>query len=190
MFRKNSNRLKDFDYANNGGYFITICTQNRENMFGEIVDKKMVLNDVGKMVDKWWQELRNKFGDIRLDEFVIMPNHLHGIITIVGADLRVCPNKKGEHIGSPLQKIMQWFKTMTTNEYFRNVKNKGWQTVDKKIWQRGYYDHIVRNEKELSNIRNYIQNNPLKWHLDIENRINNKKIELLEYYNNIYEKKS
>ncbi len=106
MFRNNSNRLKDFDYANNGGYFITICTQNSVHIFGEIKDEKMILNDVGRMVEKWWLELSNKFNNIKLDEFTIMPNHVHGIIILVGADLRVCPNEKGEHTGSPLQEIM------------------------------------------------------------------------------------
>ncbi len=102
-----------------------------------------------------------------------MPNHIHGIIQItqiVGADLRVCPNNnQGEHIGSPLHKMVQWFKTMTTNEYIRNVKNNNWPPFNSKLWQRNYYEHIIRNERELNKIREYIIHNPLKWELDFEN---------------------
>ena len=115
---------------------------------------------------KWYFELPNKFPDIQCDQYIIMPNHIHFIIIIVGADLRVCPDDIGEHIGSPLHKIIQWFKTMTTNEYIRNVKNNRWEPFDGKLWQRNYYEHIIRNEQELNKIREYIINNPLKWELD------------------------
>ncbi|WP_353685169.1 transposase [Thermodesulfovibrio sp. 3907-1M] len=81
----------------------------------------------------------NKFPDIQCDQHIIMPNHIHFIIINVRVDLRVCPNNIGEHTGSPLQKIIQWFKTMTTNEYIRNVKNNGWKPFDGKLWQRNYY---------------------------------------------------
>ncbi len=147
----------------------------------------MVLNDAGKMVEKWYFELAHKFPDIKCGEYVIMPNHFHAIILNVGADLRVCPdqnannthdmntiqngkNNKGEHIGSPLlQKIMQWFKTMTTNEYLRGVKHYNWPAFHGSLWQRNYWDHIIRNEIDLSRIREYIVNNPLQWELDNEN---------------------
>jgi REP element-mobilizing transposase RayT len=147
----------------------------------------MGLNDAGHMVSKWYHKLENKFPDIKCDELICMPNHVHFILVNVGADLCVCPNKTdahhgstgehagstgehagstGEHIGSPLHRIVQWFKTMTTNEYIRNVKNNGWQPFDKKLWQRNYYEHIVRNETELTKIREYIINNPLNWEID------------------------
>jgi len=93
-----------------------------------------------------------------------MPNHIHGIIAIeetnVGADLRVCPNNKGEHIGSPLHRIIQWFKTMTTNEYIRWVKKGGLPPFRGKLWQRNYYEHIIRNEDELTLIHEYVMSNP------------------------------
>jgi REP element-mobilizing transposase RayT len=104
-----------------------------------------------------------------------MPNHIHGIIFIVGADLRVCPDKnnddikKGEHIGSPLHHIIQWFKTMTTNKYIACVNQYDWLRFNGKLWQRNYYEHIIRNETELNNIREYIRYNPLKWDEDEEN---------------------
>lgn len=149
----------------------------------------MILNDAGRMVEKWYYELENKFPDIRCHEMVVMPNHFHCIIEnigTVGADLRVCPNTdnvntnnvntdnvnadtnpiEGEHVGSPLHRVVQWFKTMTTNEYIRGVKNLGWQPFDGKLWQRNYYEHIIRNETAYQNISQYIINNPAKWATD------------------------
>ncbi len=172
---------------NLGAYFVTICTRNRECLFANLVNGKMMLNDAGKMIEKWYFEIMKKFPDIKCDQYIIMPNH----IQFIGADLYVCPNEinehimdehagspkrfmngninkqnMGEHIGSPLPKIIQWFKTMTTNEYIRNVKNNEWKTFNGKLWQRNYYEHIIRNEQELSKIRDYIINNPLKWESD------------------------
>ena len=134
------------------------------------------------MIKKWWFELPNKFDKIENDVFIVMPNHIHGIIlmfdsdiSIVGADLCVCPdnNISGEHIGSPLQnnnrslsKIIQWFKTMTTNEYIRNVKEYNWEKFEKRLWQRNYYEHIIRNQKSFNKIGEYIYNNPAKWKHD------------------------
>ncbi len=188
---RRSIRLKGWDYSSEGAYFVTICTQNKVSIFGDIVDGSIKLNEIGKMVNRWWIELVQKFKNIKLDEYIIMPNHLHGIIFIVGADLSVCPesdlsvcpesdlsvcpanqNKKGEHIGSPLHKMIQWFKTMTTNEYIRGVKENMWKPYDGRLWQRNYYEHIIRNEDELNLIRQYIQENPLKWNDDPENHEN------------------
>ncbi|MCP4977997.1 MAG: hypothetical protein GY931_17755, partial [Maribacter sp.] len=95
-------RLEGYDYSQAGLYFITLCTQNSLHLFGEIANEKMVLNDAGMMVEKWWNELKNKFPNIKLDEFIVMPNHFHGIIQImnthtVGANLRVCPNAYHEN---------------------------------------------------------------------------------------------
>jgi len=106
-----------------------------------------------------------------------MPNHCHAIIinTGVGADLRVCPNgyrhgrTSGEHTGSPLHRVIQWFKTMTTNEYICGVRRQGWAPFHGKLWQRNYYEHIVRNEKEFTRIQEYIRNNPENWDMDRDN---------------------
>ena len=181
IHHRRSIRLKGYDYSQAGLYFITLCTQDSLHLFGKITSDEMVLNDAGKMIEKWWNELKNKFANIELDEFVIMPNHFHGIIQIintnpVGADLRVCPDvqqrvypdnagdhEKGEHTGSPLHTMIQWFKTMSTNEYIRNVKNNRWTPFNKKLWQRNYYEHIIRNEKSYLHISEYIRTNPLKW---------------------------
>ena len=217
IHHRKSIRLKGYDYSQAGLYFITICTQNREHFFGEIrrgehvgspqiaesCSQKMILNDAGKMIEKWYYELENKFPDIRCHEMIVMPNHFHCIVEnvgIVGADLRVCPdtiiangnndivvnniavgniindnitvgnitvgNILGEHKGSPLHHVIQWFKTMTTNEYIRGVKTMGWQRFDGKLWQRNYWEHIIRDENAYHRISNYIINNPQKWDND------------------------
>jgi len=143
----------------------------------------MILNDAGKMIGRWWNELKNKYANIEIDEYVIMPNHFHGIINIVetvGADLCVCPDNnlnkqmikaKGEHTGSPLHRrpiseMVRWFKTMTTNEYIRNIKLNDWEPFNGKLWQRNYYEQIIRDEIALRCIREYIVNNPCQWPQD------------------------
>lgn len=186
--QRKSIRLEGYDYSQAGLYFITICVQNRECLFGEIVPTgEMILNDAGRMIVKWYNELENKFPDIRCDEMVVMPNHFHCIIenvgilganVPVGADLRVCPNDGernilGEHVGSPLRGVVQWFKTMTTNEYIRGVKTLDWPRFDGKLWQRNYWEHIIRNQNEYQRIAQYIINNPQKWQQDKMN--NNEK---------------
>jgi len=194
-------------------YFVTICAQNRVCLFGDVVNGDIRLNDAGRMVEKWWSELNHKFPAVQTDEFIVMPNHVHGIVALVlavGADLCVCPpdtrvrapdphdcpdddrsnmgkhiglpqrihetnagadvhTDTGAHVGAPLPGIVQWFKTMTTNEYIHGVKQFGWPRFDKRLWQRNYYEHIIRNEDDLNRIREYIVNNPLKWELDQEN---------------------
>ena len=193
---RRSIRLKGYDYSHTGAYFVTICTQNREYLFGDVLDGKMALNDAGQMIEKWWNKLSQKYGDVWIDTYVVMPNHFHGIITIttntVGANPCIRPdetnpcirpntgdhvtrgeNITGENTVSPLQglgKYISWFKRMSTNEYIRGVKQRGWPPFPGKLWQRNYYDHIIRNESELERIREYIVNNPLKWESDRENR--------------------
>jgi REP element-mobilizing transposase RayT len=181
IHHRRSIRLKEYDYSQAGMYFVTICCQNRTCRFGKIKNGEMVLNNAGQMVEKWCAELPHKFSDIIVDTYIIMPNHFHVIIvnngnnTAVGADLRVCPDEldeheisdehgiSGEHIGSPLHAVVQWFKTMTTNEYIRGVKTLGWQRFDKKLWQRNYWERIIRNEHSYQRIANYIVNNPMSW---------------------------
>jgi len=188
---RRSIRLKGYDYAQPSAYFVTICTQDRACLFGEVVDGQMRLNDAGRMVQRWWDELNRKFPHIRTDAFVVMPNHIHGIVVIepvgatpVGADLRVCPDNErvcpdnesgadvrlhGARIGAPLSEIVRWFKTMTTNDYIRGVKQYGWTPFYGRLWQRNYYEHIVRDEASLERVRQYIAENPLHWSSDPEN---------------------
>ena len=195
IHNRRSIRLKDYDYSQKGLYFLTICCQSRISYFGKIENGKMILNDAGKMIETWYWELGNKFSDIQCHEMVVMPNHFHCIIENigtknkknVGADLCVCPKNQcvcpknqcvcpktnknldkyqGEHIGSPLHDVVRWFKTMTTNAYIRGVKNMGWQRFNRKLWQRNYWEHIIRNEKSLEQIANYIYENPMRWQQD------------------------
>ncbi|MED7788784.1 transposase [Francisella sp. 19X1-34] len=185
--RKNL-RLKYYDYSSNGAYFVTICVNNRECLFGDIIDGQICLNDAGQMVERIYHDLENKFANIQCGEYVIMPNHFHCVIHICNdgyrtnerANIEFVPTKvpvgvnlcvdlkleKGEHVDTPLHKIIQWFKTMTTNAYINGVKTKNWQPFDKRLWQRNYYEHIIRNEKSYNEIIKYIQLNPLKWELD------------------------
>ena len=179
---RKSIRLKGYDYSQAGLYFITICCQNKVHLFGNVINKQMILNDAGKMIEKWFNELQNKFPDIKCHEMVVMPNHIHFIIEnigSVGADLCVCPNDSnfpktekrvseilGEHAGSPLHRVLQWFKTMSTNEYIRGVKNNNWIPFDGKLWQRNYWEHIIRNDQSYQKISDYIINNPSKWNDD------------------------
>jgi putative transposase len=180
IYHRRSIRLKGYDYSQRGYYFVTVCTQGRWCIFGDIQKDRMVLNDAGKMIGRWWNELKNKYANIEIDKYVVMPNHCHGIINIVdsvGADLCVCPDQRvchdnmGEHADSPLQErpiyeMIQWFKTMTTNEYIRNVKQNRWESFDGKLWQRNYYEQIVRDEISLRRVREYIINNPRQWQQD------------------------
>lgn len=173
IHHRRSVRLKEYDYAQSGAYFVTICVRDRKCLFGQINGSEMQMNNAGLMIMRWYAELENKFPDIQCDECICMPNHIHFIIINVGADLCVRPNINkdkytilGEHTGSPLHRVVQWFKTMTTNEYIRGVKQYGWQPFPGKLWQRNYWEHIVRNEIELHQIREYIQSNPSQWGQD------------------------
>ena len=173
-------RLKDYDYATPGAYFVTVCTNSNQALFGEILNGRMMLNEAGQMLESWWHKIVEKFPGVQLDSHVIMPNHLHGIILIVGADPCVRPGKEpesgagenageGAHMGAPLHKIVQWFKTMTTNEYIRGVQELGWRPFDKHMWQRSFYEHVVRRTDKMIRIRKYILNNPLRWEIDRQN---------------------
>jgi REP-associated tyrosine transposase len=166
---RRSIRLRGHDYSSPGEYFVTVCTHSKAHLLGEVVEGEMELNEVGRMVERWWRELPNKFASVRTDALVVMPNHLHGIIVLVGADLRVRPGgEKGGHIGPPLPRVVQWFKTMTTNDYLRNFRGNTTSSSQRKLWHCNYYEHIVRNERELEIIREYIHTNPARWERDPE----------------------
>ena len=244
VHHRKSIRLNGYDYSQKGAYFITFCTQNREHLFGEVIDSKMELNDAGAMVQTIWDELPTRFDNIIMDESIIMPDHSHGII-IITPDTQIsrtgdpfvrpqttqyipphplytspnsnnlnttkkcrdhncinknyydenhkniihtlgdhnCINKNyydenhkniihtlGDHKDRPygtlpgsLGRIIQAFKSLTTHEYTINVKQHGWTPFPGKLWQRNYWEYIIRNGQELNRIRMYIQNNPAKW---------------------------
>ena len=174
--KRKSIRLKDYDYAQNGYYFITICTHHRQCLFGQIVGATLRgrPNHPDKMVAKWLFKLEDKFPDVKIDDYIIMPNHVHFIIKKINdhiSDTGGHIPKTGDHMGSPLRDIVGWFKTMTTNEYINGVKNNKYPPFHKKLWQRNYYEHIIRNEQDYIQITEYIQNNPLTWEKDDEYHI-------------------
>ncbi|MFC1582615.1 transposase [Planctomycetota bacterium] len=154
LHHRRSIRLGDFDYSTQGAYFVTICANDAHTAFGRIEEGIMSVNEIGQMVEQWYKKIGDKFPDIQCDEYIVMPDHFHFIIFNTGE------NAEGEHMGSPLQKVIQWFKAMTTNEYIRNIEKYNWPRFNGRLWQRNYYEHIVRNEYELNRIREYIKNNP------------------------------
>src|SRR5712691_11815984 len=140
---RRSIRLKEYDYSQAGAYYVTIDMQNLECLFGEIVNYEMVLNEAGKMVNEQWNALLERFPNIELDVYQVMPNHFHGIIVVTeNADTQnvVVQNKKptlGDIIGA--------FKSITTNEYIDGVDNQNWLQFYKRLWQRNYYEHVIRD---------------------------------------------
>ena len=167
MWHRKSPRLSGYDYSQEGAYFVTVCVQGRQALLGEILHGEMHLNQPGFAVERWWKELESKFPSIKIDEYyVVMPNHLHGIVLITSSP---SPVVQGGHAGPPLQRIVQWFKTMTTNNYIHGVKEHGWQPFKGNLWQRSFYEHVIRNDEALNRIREYIQTNPQRWDLDREN---------------------
>jgi len=164
--RRKTIRLKDYDYSQTGYYFVTICTQNREKIFGQIVGadsisarSETILSNAGMMVEKIYCNMQNEFKNVVFHEYIFMPNHFHGIIQIQWADIESAPTAN-------LSTIIQSFKRYTTIEYIHGVKNNIYPLFNKRIWQRGYHEHIVRNEQELQKIREYIINNPAQWQED------------------------
>jgi len=165
--RRKSIRLKEYDYSQAGGYFVTICTQNRECLFGHINNEIMILNEYGRIVLSCWNDLPNHYSHVRLDAFQIMPNHVHGIIFIeksaepVGAGFKPAPTSTKRH---GLPEIVRAFKTFSARRI-----NESRRTPGEPIWQRNYFDRIIRDENELNRILEYIIYNPLKWEEDKDN---------------------
>jgi REP element-mobilizing transposase RayT len=229
IHHRRSIRLQGYDYAQAGAYFVTICTQNRECFWGKVVDGEMVLNDAGQMVKAVWDSLPSRFPFIELDQFCVMPNHVHGIVVLTGhrsAQGHHPPHAPGDHQDRPynpageqskgrgascirpttshhpptgdhqdrpyatvratgdhkdrlykahgtlegtVARVIQAFKSITIYEYIMGVRHHEWRPFEGRLWQRNYYEHIIRNEDSLNRIREYIATNPLRWELDREN---------------------
>ncbi len=178
IHHRRSIRLKEYDYSQEGVYFVTICTEKKECLFGDIVNGKMVLNDAGKIVDQCWLEIPQHFSNVQLHEHIVMPNHVHGIIEItnrgVGANY-YSPNddtngyNKRANNHSPLRPA-QTFRSpsKTVGSIVRSFKIGAtkWfrQNTDiYVVWQRNYYEHIIRNGNSYQKIAEYIVTNPAKW---------------------------
>jgi REP element-mobilizing transposase RayT len=170
IHHRRSIRLKGYDYSQEGLYFVTICCQDRICRFGKIENGEMILNELGDIVHNEWQNLTNKYSCIDLHEFIVMPNHFHAILQIVGAgsarpDNFVRPDNSEINTGRAnpaptktptLGNIIGYFKYQTTKKI----------DLSDKLWQRNYYEHIIRNEQSYQNISDYIIRNPEKWQDD------------------------
>jgi putative transposase len=169
---RRSIRLPSYDYTRAGAYFVTICTQDRECVFGEVVQGQMMANTAGQMIESVWRQLPQHCPCVEADAFVVMPNHVHGIIILVGAGPRACPDSGQPRGVAPtisLPDVVHRFKSLTTARYRRGVHNNGWPPFPGRLWQRNYYEHVIRNEEDLSRVRQYIAENPAQWDQDPEN---------------------
>ncbi|MCH8802373.1 MAG: transposase [Chloroflexi bacterium] len=166
-----SKRLVNYDYAQPGAYFVTLCAAGRRCIFGEVIDGEMRLNKNGTIVAEQWVGLPSHYANAYLDEFVIMPNHFHGIIhltegspTSVGAGFQPAHASRPTNPQRGLPEIIRGFKTYSS----RGINQLN-NTTGQPVWQRNYYEHVVRTEDDLDAIRRYIVENPLKWAEDPEN---------------------
>lgn len=166
MHERKRLRLEGYDYSTPGAYFVTICTHKRLDIFGKIEQALMLLNENGKILEYCWRDLINHYCYIKLDEFIIMPNHFHGIVWIVSRTSSVFPvgcSSKLHPTGNiqhGLPEIIRGLKTFSSRRINEINPDLNFH------WQRSYYDRIIRNEKELNNIRNYIIHNPINWEKD------------------------
>lgn len=170
---RRSIRLKEYDYAQAGGYFITLCTHDRVCLFGEVANGEMRLNGLGQIVQTAWNDLPEHYAAVQLDAFVVMPNHLHGILFILddpsgigagvaGAGLKPAPAGNRRRHGLP--EMVRAFKTFSARRI-----NAIRRTPGTPVWQRNYYEHVIRNEESLQRIRQYVLDNPARWEYDREN---------------------
>ncbi len=164
---RRSIRLSGYDYSNSGAYFLTVCSKYRECLFGEIQGEEISLTTAGEIVQKTWLELPNRFTSVELDAFIVMPNHIHGIMVFDDDKKGVGLLNQGAASGAPtVGNFMRAFKSISAVHINKELGREGLS-----LWQRNFYERIIRNEKELNSIRHYIDNNPAKW-ADDENNPN------------------
>ena len=184
IHHRRSIRLKHYDYSKAGAYFITLCIQDRQHLLGHIQEGVAVLSDIGRIAQEQWFNLPQRFTNVRLDAFVVMPNHIHGILYIdpVGAPLAGAHNEtmgkcqptgapddahgrsQGRPRGSPLHAVVGAYKSLVHRDALLMAKRNG--LFLGRLWQRNYWEHVVRNDEELNKIREYIRNNPYTWEED------------------------
>ena len=174
--QRRSIRLRGYDYSQPGSYFVTVCTKGRESLFGNVIDEEVALNFAGRVVQEEWSYTEIVHPEVQVDEFVIMPNHIHGIITIrepeglVGGHGRAplpCGNSIFQRPPRSLGSLISGFKSAATKRI-----NQSRHTPGQPIWQRNYYEHIIRRETDINRIRQYIHDNPAKWADDKYNPTN------------------
>ena len=157
IHHRRSIRLKGYDYSSQGAYFVTLCCENRQHRFGEISESQMELTHCGQIATEWMENLPTKFPTIEIDEYIIMPDHIHAIISIRTGNPRGCPEENPPTIGQ----IIGAYKSLVANDCLKWHKERNLQMG--KLWQRNYYEHIIRDEQAYENIRNYIRTNPERW---------------------------
>ncbi len=178
--QRKQNRLRNYDYSQAGYYFVTLCTQSKQEWLGKIDEEEIILNEYGAIAAVYWKEISKHYPNVILDEWVIMPNHIHGIIVIspsasVGTEQCSVPTNTKP---VSLPQIIKSFKGVMIKRVRSEFRDVCF------AWQRSFYDHVIRNETSLSRIREYIINNPKQWDMDVENTkncCNN----TAAYYNNI-----
>jgi putative transposase len=154
---RRSIRLKGYDYSQSGAYFLTVCTHNRELVLGEVVDGRMELNIYGRIVSARWCNLPRYHAHMELSAFVVMPNHIHSIIVIRSDSAEQAKR-------CPVSEIVRGFKTFSSRRI-----NEMRGTPGTPVWQRNYWEHVIRDQDSFNRIHDYILTNPLRWHLDREN---------------------
>ncbi len=184
-YRIPSNRLPNWDYASHGAYFITICTKDMIHYFGEIINTQMQLSEIGKIANHFWHEISKHFPFVMLDQFIVMPNHIHGIIIITDENEHINNNTKIKQVRVETPKL--GVSTKDTNKKQTQNASKKWQpgtlgviinqykrictinarkTTPQFAWQSNYYDHIIRNNESYDKIKKYIGENPKNWQYD------------------------
>ena len=154
--RRNSLRYTGYDYAQPGAVFVTVCTAGRQRLFGSVMDGRMVHSPAGALVVERIRSIPARFPGVAVDAFVVMPDHLHGIV--------VCGAGTDEGgLRATVGDVVRWLKTSVSRLYGAGVNEAGWPPYDRQLWQRDYYDRIIRTEAELAAIRAYIDGNPGRW---------------------------
>ena len=171
LYHRRSPRLAEYDYSNAGAYFVTICAHNRQCLFGEVVDGEMRCNRMGEMVKSAWEELPVNHSEVELGVFCVMPNHVHGILRIADSSAPVgaiheSPMSSDQRRKMLLPKLVGKLK-MTSAKEINLLRNMAGVPV----WQRNYYEHVIRDEAEFNRICQYIEDNPLQWAFDCENPV-------------------
>ncbi len=162
VHNRRSVRLKGYDYTQPGAYFITVVTRDRESWFGDVISGEMRLNNKGQLIKGAWEWIPTRYLYVKLDTYILMPNHLHGIIVITEED--AAHAKTSSSSSKPLGRLIGAFKTLSTKRF-----NLLEGTPGQLLWQRGFYDHVIRNDRERERVREYIVQDPKRWESDLEN---------------------
>jgi len=170
---RHSIRLKDYDYSRAGAYFVTLCSFNRECILGDVVGGEVRLNDIGAIAQREWVRSSEIRSEVHLDEFVLMSNHLHGIVLILGNDIVGATG--GRPLGGNRRLPLHGPQTRSLASFISGFKASCTHSINElraspdRLWQRNYYEHVIRNENALNAIREYIKANPSQWQGDSEN---------------------